>query len=207
MQAVGGQVRVTRQRLGHRLGVNTRNSHQVVSWTVEDASDIISKHGMGAGRRAGYDRLTGKACSHDTVEFGEKFHHKCPTGSRRHEEQLEGGWVKASSGGRSGEREKPFLEHPMVCGERPLSVGWAVEHSRRASELESCNGCSTWRHFIRVRFLTEEEMQNWAPLLYDEEKRLHPLHGWREDFVTHGFTQAHIVRPLLLELLVNAIQN
>lgn len=84
------QVRVVRQGLEGRLGIKVRSSHPVAAWMVEHAADVISKYEVGADGCTGYERMKGKPCSHEIVDFGENIRVKYPKGSCRQEEKLEG---------------------------------------------------------------------------------------------------------------------
>lgn len=88
----GEQVRAFRHGLEARLGVNVREMHPLVSWMVERVAEMLSMYEVGADGRTGYERMKGKLCPHDVVEFGEKAHYKYPKGFRRQEKQLEGIW-------------------------------------------------------------------------------------------------------------------
>lgn len=127
--ALGGQVRVIRQGLESRVGVKMRGSHPVVAWTVEHAADAISKYEAGSDGRTMYERMSGKPCSHEIVEFGGRIRYRCPKGSRRHEETMEHEWGEGSSWESAGEQEKHSWEHQRASDghlqfeERVLTVG------------------------------------------------------------------------------------
>lgn len=94
MQALGEQARVLRQGLESRLGIKMSSAHPRVSWMADHAVDVISKCEVGPGGRIGYERMKGKARSHEIMEIGEQIQYKFPRRTRRHEEEQEGKWGK-----------------------------------------------------------------------------------------------------------------
>lgn len=49
----------------------------------------MSKYEVGADERTGYERMKGRPCFHEIVEFGDKAHHKNRKGGRWQKEKLE----------------------------------------------------------------------------------------------------------------------
>ena len=47
-----------------------------MAWLVQHAGETISKYQLGKDNKTAYERLMGKSCKEQVVEFGEKVYYK-----------------------------------------------------------------------------------------------------------------------------------
>ena len=59
-----------------KIGGSVPTFHPVMTWLVEHTADIITKHLMGKDGRTAIERLLGRACRDETLEFAEKVRYK-----------------------------------------------------------------------------------------------------------------------------------
>ena len=71
VQEIEDQVRVLLLSLKHRLGRNVPTTHAVFTWLVEHAADLYIKYHVGKDGKTAVQRLTGRTCREELVEFGE----------------------------------------------------------------------------------------------------------------------------------------
>ena len=64
---------------------------------MEHAADLLSKYNVGDDGRTANERLKGKKCQQETVEFGEKVHYLYNVKAKSKDEQLEVKWRRGGS--------------------------------------------------------------------------------------------------------------
>ena len=92
VHAIGEQVRVLRRGLHRRLGPKVSWKHTMMAWLVEHAADVLSTYQFGDLGRTAYERLDGKKCKQETVEFSEWVHYGHNLKEKSKDEQLEVKW-------------------------------------------------------------------------------------------------------------------
>ena len=162
-----------------------------MAWLVEHAADVLSKYQVGDDGRTAYERLKGKKCQQETVEFGEKVHYRYNLKARSKDEQLEVKW-----------REGFFLGKWWRTGEAVIGTKDGIRrvggHRRWDREgLEQVRGVP-WQwdpeqgevHAdLKVCWLTEEEWDRGGAVYGDEGKKVYRLRLRKVDFLNHGFTE------------------
>lgn len=197
VQAIGEQVRVLRRGLEQRLGLKLSGKHPVMSWLVEHAADLLSRYQVGDDGRTGYERLKGKKCKQEMVEFGEKVHYRYNPKAKAKDEKLEVKWGEGFFLGkwwRTGEAVIGSHEGILRAG----TIRRVGGHRRWDREgLEQVRGVP-WQwdpeqgevHAdLKVRWLKEEEVADGNVALGGESKRMYRLRLRKMDFLTHGFTE------------------
>ena len=67
-------MRVMLSALEHRLHTTIPSSHPVVAWLVEHAASTLNKYLISHDGKTGYERIYGKPCREEALEFGEQIH-------------------------------------------------------------------------------------------------------------------------------------
>ncbi len=67
-------VRVHLLALEAKIDAKFPSGHPVLTWLIEHASDIVSKHMVGVDGKTGYERLFGRPSREEGLEFGETLH-------------------------------------------------------------------------------------------------------------------------------------
>ena len=167
------------------------------SWLVEHAADLLSKYQVGEDGRTGYERLKGKPCNHELVEFGEKVHYKFNKKIRPKDDKLEINWGEGF-----------FLGKLWRTGEAAIGTRGGIvkaatirrvgAHRRWDREgLEEIRGVP-WRWNpdeegkevgLKVRWLTEEERMSGAATREENLPRAYRMRLKKSDFLKHGFTE------------------
>ena len=197
VQAVGEQVRVLRRGLEQRLGVKLSGKHPVMSWLVEHAADLLSRYQVGDDGRTGYERLKGKKCKMEMVEFGEKVHYRFNPKSKPKEAKLEVKWGEGFFLGkwwRTGEAVIGTQDGILRAG----SIRRVGGHRRWDREgLDQVRGVP-WQwdpeqgqvHAdLKVRWLKEEEVASGNVVFGGEPKGMYRLRLRKRDFLKYGFTE------------------
>ena len=78
--------------LGTSSGAIVTGKHPVMAWLAEHAADVLQKYQVEDDGRTAYERLKGKKCQQETVEFGEKVHCRYNLKARSKDEKLEVKW-------------------------------------------------------------------------------------------------------------------
>ena len=70
------QVRTQRIALQRRIGRKIPAGHAAMTWLVQHAGDVITKYQVGHDGKTAFDRIMGKPCHEDIIEFGETVHYR-----------------------------------------------------------------------------------------------------------------------------------
>jgi hypothetical protein len=197
VQAIGEQVRVLRCGLEQRLGVKLSGKHPVMAWLVEHGADLLSRYVVGEDGRTGYERLKGKKCTTEAVEFGEKVHYKLNMKAKSKDDKMEAKWDEGFYLGRWWRTGEAIVGTPG--GIRRAGTIRRVGGHRRwdRAGLEGVRGVP-WQwdpeqgevHAeLKVRWLKEEEVADGRINVGMESKRLYRLRLKKEDFMNLGFTE------------------
>jgi hypothetical protein len=71
VQIVEGMLRTQKLGLERRLGAKIPCAHPAMTWLVPHAADSVTKFLRGSDGKTAYERLKGKPCREEVVEFGE----------------------------------------------------------------------------------------------------------------------------------------
>ena len=98
VQDVMGQVRALKLSLEYRIGIKVDDSLPIFDWLVEHAASLITRLRLGTDGMSAWQRVTGRACEHPLVEFGELVWAKplrASAGKQKGKADLEARWFKA----------------------------------------------------------------------------------------------------------------
>ena len=70
------QIRTSKLALEKRINSRVQPSHPAMAWIIQHAGDTISKYQLGKDSTTSYERLMGKPCKEQVVEFGERVYYK-----------------------------------------------------------------------------------------------------------------------------------
>ena len=70
------QIRTLKLALQKRLVSNIPPRHAVMTWLVQRAGDVFCKYQVGHGGKTACERIMGKPCHEETLEFGESVCYK-----------------------------------------------------------------------------------------------------------------------------------
>ena len=94
-----GMLRVHTLALKRKIGGKLPTHHAVLTWLVEHVADVITKYLQGKDGKSGYERLMGKPCREEGLEFGERVWFKKKKRRSRGETLTGGGWKEFGLGG------------------------------------------------------------------------------------------------------------
>jgi hypothetical protein len=80
VQQVEDQLRVLKLALERRLDAKLPCAHPVMKWLVPHSADVVTKYLRGHDGKTAFERLLGKPCREDAVEFGECILYKTNRG-------------------------------------------------------------------------------------------------------------------------------
>ena len=66
------QVRTLRLALPKRVGCRVPPKHDLMTWIVQHAGEVTSKYQINRDGKTAYDKVFGKPCRDEIVEFGEE---------------------------------------------------------------------------------------------------------------------------------------
>ena len=91
VKLVKGMIRVYKLALDRRIEGTLPTAHPIMAWLVEHAAENITKLMVGKDGKTGYERLFGKPCREEGIEFGESLWFR----RRKNESKdLEGRWLE-----------------------------------------------------------------------------------------------------------------
>ena len=92
VQALEGMIRVLKDALETRWGVEIDSNHKIISWIAEYAAVLLNRYEVGHDGKTGYERTRGKPSKIMGIEFGEKLlFRRHPIGQRL--AKMESLWV------------------------------------------------------------------------------------------------------------------
>jgi len=198
VKIVKGMLRVHLLALERKLEGKVPTHHPIMTWLVEHVADVITKHLQGKDGRTAYERLLGRPCREEGLEFGEKVWY------RRRKDQItrtglearwqEGVWL----GRRWGSIDHLIATENEVVDaravqRRPIGERWdrlAIEGIEMTPTMRKIpEGCH--KELVVIPPKTEREKEEEGPREVKDPPRPLPKSTYitPEDLETFGYTK------------------